>query len=45
MERQERGGSLSGEVIGEEESLRVLGWMNEARRMAGIEYGEELDRL
>ena len=31
-------GSSSGEVIGEEESLRVLVWMDEARRMAGIEY-------
>ncbi len=41
-ERWEMGGE-GGEVIGEEESPRVLGWMDEARRMAGIMCGEELD--
>lgn len=34
-----------GEVIGAEESLRVLGWMDEARRQAGIVYDSELEAL
>lgn len=29
-----------GEVIGREESLRVLGWMDQAQRLAGIVYGD-----
>ena len=32
-------------VIGSEESLRVLGWMDEARKQAGIKYDEKLDQL
>ena len=38
-------GSSSGEVIGEERSLRVLGWMDEARRTGGIEYDPGLDEV
>jgi len=34
-----------GEVIGEEESLRVLGWMDQAREQAGIVYDPKLDEL
>jgi predicted dehydrogenase len=34
-----------GEVIGEEESVRVLTWMDEARKLAGIKYDPELDRV
>ncbi|KAG4432656.1 hypothetical protein IFR05_011859 [Cadophora sp. M221] len=34
-----------GEVIGAEESLRVLAWMDEARKLAGIVYPLELDAL
>lgn len=32
-------------VIGVEESLRVLDWMDQARTQAGIQYDAELDRL
>ncbi len=31
-------------VIGADESLRVLGWMDEARRQAGITYDETLEQ-
>ncbi|KAK3717725.1 hypothetical protein LTR37_005496 [Vermiconidia calcicola] len=41
---QRRPGS-EGEVIGCEESLRILRWMDEARKQAGIRYGVELDQL
>jgi predicted dehydrogenase len=34
-----------GEVIGEEESVRVLGWMDQAREQAGIVYNPKLDEL
>jgi predicted dehydrogenase len=34
-----------GEVIGEEESLRVLGWLDEARRLAGIKYSEKIEAV
>lgn len=34
-----------GMVIGEEESLRVLRWMDRARAQAGIAYSAELDQL
>ena len=33
------------EVIGAEESLRILRWMDAARSMAGIEYPQELDTV
>jgi predicted dehydrogenase len=32
-------------VIGAEESLRVLGWMDEARRLADIKYDEKLEQV
>jgi len=39
-----KGASQSiGEVIGEEESKRVLGWMDRAREMAGIVYDATLE--
>lgn len=34
-----------GETIGAEETLRVLGWMDEARRQAGIIYDPDLEAL
>jgi predicted dehydrogenase len=34
-----------GETIGAEESLRVLEWMDEARRQAGIVYDQDLEAL
>lgn len=40
-----RKAGAEGEVIGEEESLRVLRWMDQARKQAGISYAAELDRL
>lgn len=40
---RERG--AAGEVIGLQETLRVLGWMDDARRHAGIVYDAELDRV
>lgn len=44
-ERRKRGGAREGEVIGEEESLRVLGWMDEARGMAGIVFDPKLEEV
>lgn len=35
---------VEGEVVGEEETIRVLRWMDEARKAAGISYDAELDR-
>ena len=32
-----------GEIIGMDESLRVLGWMDEARQQAGIAYDQEAE--
>jgi hypothetical protein len=43
-DRQQRGAG-EGEAIGAEESLRVLGWMDEARRQARIVYDAELEKL
>ncbi|KAJ9636399.1 hypothetical protein H2199_008074 [Coniosporium tulheliwenetii] len=37
--------SGEGVVIGAEGSLRVLGYLDEARRIGGISYGEELEGL
>ncbi|KAH7397629.1 hypothetical protein BKA64DRAFT_723327 [Cadophora sp. MPI-SDFR-AT-0126] len=34
-----------GEVLGAEESLRVLAWMDQARKQAGIVYPPELDEM
>lgn len=44
---RERQMEVSGEgvVIGKEESLRVLGYLDEARRISMIRYGEELEGL
>ena len=41
QERKETN-TTEGYVIGAEESLRVLGWMDDARRQAGIAYDTEL---
>ena len=40
-----RKAGAEGEVIGCEESLRVLQWMDEARTQAGISYDATLDQL
>jgi hypothetical protein len=45
MVREKRGGGGRGEVIGEEESLRVLGWMDEARKLGGILFGSKLEEV
>jgi len=42
---QADGSKAKGEVIGAEETLRVLGYMDEARSLAGIKYGEELESV
>lgn len=38
-------GDAKGEVIGADESLRVLSWMDQARKQAGIDYPPELDEM
>jgi predicted dehydrogenase len=43
--RDRKGSDKQGEVIGAEESLRVLGWMDQAREQAGIVYDEKLEQL
>lgn len=43
--RDRKGSEKQGEVIGAEESLRVLGWMDQAREQAGIVYDEKLEQL
>jgi predicted dehydrogenase len=43
--REREHNDLPGEVIGVEESLRVLGWMDEARRMAGIKYDAAIEAM
>lgn len=40
-----RASGAQGEVIGYEESLRVLQWMDAARKQAGIVYDEELEKV
>jgi dihydrodiol dehydrogenase / D-xylose 1-dehydrogenase (NADP) len=42
---ERRGGARQGEVIGEEESLRVLGWMDEARRLSGLAFDPKLEEI
>ena len=37
------GNATAGEVIGIDESLRVLGWMDEARQQAGITYDQNIE--
>lgn len=43
--RRKGGPQSMGEVIGEEESKRVLGWMDRAREMAGIVYDATLEEV
>jgi hypothetical protein len=43
--RERQHNELPGEVIGVEESLRVMGWMDEARRMAGIKYDAAMEAI
>ncbi|KAL8746752.1 MAG: hypothetical protein Q9190_001270 [Brigantiaea leucoxantha] len=43
LAREEATGS--GTVIGEQGTVRVQGWMDEAKKRAGIQYSEELERL
>lgn len=38
-------GEGEGEVLGEEGSLRVLGWMDEARRLSGIVFDTKLEEV
>ena len=45
LQERQRQGFKEGETIGVEESLRVLGWMDQARQQAGIVYGTELEKL
>lgn len=40
-----RQGGAEGEIIGYKESLRVLQWMDAARKQAGIIYDEDLERV
>jgi dihydrodiol dehydrogenase / D-xylose 1-dehydrogenase (NADP) len=40
---EKRGEGGEGEVIGEEEGLRVLGWMGEARKLGGIVFDSKLE--
>jgi predicted dehydrogenase len=43
--RRKGGSQGMGEVIGEEESGRVIGWMDRAREMAGIVYDASLEEV
>ncbi|CAI7670271.1 unnamed protein product [Penicillium manginii] len=43
--RRKEGTQGMGEVIGEEESGRVIGWMDRAREMAGIVYDAALEEV
>lgn len=43
--RRKGGSQGMGEVIGEEESGRVIGWMDRAREMAGIVYDAALEEV
>lgn len=45
LAKTKQGQNLGSQVIGVEESLRVLDWMDQARKRAGIQYDAELDRL
>ncbi len=45
---RDRGGQPSPRkvlVVGKDESLRVLGWLDDAREMAGIEYASEVEAV
>jgi predicted dehydrogenase len=39
------GNAIRGEIIGVDESLRVLGWMDEARQQAGITYDPKIESV
>jgi predicted dehydrogenase len=39
------GNATRGEIIGVDESLRVLGWMDEARQQAGIAYDQRIEAV
>jgi hypothetical protein len=43
--RERRGRGDEGEVIEEEGSLRVLGWMGEARKLGGIVFDSKLEEV
>lgn len=43
--RRKGGSQGMGEIVGEEESGRVLGWMDRAREMAGIVYDATLEEV
>lgn len=45
LKRQSRPSNGDGYVIGAEESLRVLGYMDQARKLAGITYPPGLEKL
>ena len=45
VEERKKQPEAEGEVIGAEESLRVLGWMDDARQQAGIKYDADLDEV
>ena len=45
VEERRQQSARNGEVIGAEETLRVLAWMDEARRQAGIVYNAELETV
>lgn len=42
--KRKRGGETRGFVIGKDGSLRVLGWMDQARKISGISYDPRLER-
>ena len=44
LERRERGGGEGGLVIGEAETVRVLGWLDRIRELAGITFGDRLEK-
>ena len=45
MHERQQHGAKEGEVFGEEESLMVLGLMDQARRQAGIVYDAEIVKV
>jgi hypothetical protein len=42
---QESRGDREGKVAGEGESLRVLGWMDEAKGLSGIVFDPKLEEV
>ncbi|KAK4972612.1 hypothetical protein LTR66_011268 [Elasticomyces elasticus] len=45
VHERQKNGSSRGEVIGAEESLRVLGYMDQAREIGGIVYDQKLEEI